>query len=84
MGNKSSSPKLKVLKWWQHVVLSHTTRGEGLTYNTDLTDHTIHAFQTDEVAYSSLNFYVQAPEKSASASPPPTATDTVYSEVQKK
>ncbi|XP_019289967.2 carcinoembryonic antigen-related cell adhesion molecule 1 isoform X1 [Panthera pardus] len=40
--------------------------------------------KTDEVAYSSLNFNVQAPKKSASASPSLTATETVYSEVQKK
>ncbi|KAF0878912.1 CEAM1 protein, partial [Crocuta crocuta] len=38
---------------------------------------------TDEVTYSSLNFNAQAP-KSASATLPPTATETVYSEVQKK
>lgn len=66
------------------MVLNHTTQSESLTYDTDWTDHTIHAFQTDEVAYSSLNFNVQAPKKSASASPPLTATETVYSEVQKK
>ncbi|CAD7692566.1 unnamed protein product [Nyctereutes procyonoides] len=38
----------------------------------------------EEVAYSSLNFNVQEPKKSTSASPSPAATETVYSEVQKK
>uniref|UniRef100_A0A8C0YZE5 CEA cell adhesion molecule 1 n=1 Tax=Canis lupus familiaris TaxID=9615 RepID=A0A8C0YZE5_CANLF len=38
----------------------------------------------EEVAYSSLNFNVQEPKKSTSASSSPAATETVYSEVQKK
>ncbi|XP_046540045.1 carcinoembryonic antigen-related cell adhesion molecule 1-like isoform X1 [Equus quagga] len=38
----------------------------------------------DEVTYSSLNFNVQESEKPTSASPPPSATETVYSEVKKK
>nr|AUZ17050.1 carcinoembryonic antigen-related cell adhesion molecule 1 isoform 1L [Equus caballus] len=38
----------------------------------------------DEVTYSSLNFNVQESEKPTSASPPPPATETVYSEVKKK
>ncbi|CAK7300994.1 Carcinoembryonic antigen-related cell adhesion molecule 21 [Vulpes lagopus] len=38
----------------------------------------------EEVAYSSLNFNVQEPKKSTSASPSPAGTETVYSEVQKK
>ncbi|XP_072610171.1 cell adhesion molecule CEACAM6-like isoform X3 [Vulpes vulpes] len=40
--------------------------------------------KNEEVAYSSLNFNVQEPKKSTSASPSPAGTETVYSEVQKK
>lgn len=58
--------------------------GEGLSYDSDLTNHTAHTFQIEEVAYSSLNFNVQEPKKSTSASSSPAATETVYSEVQKK
>ncbi|XP_077919307.1 cell adhesion molecule CEACAM1-like isoform X1 [Halichoerus grypus] len=38
----------------------------------------------EEVAYSSLNFNAQEPKKSTSAPPSPAATETVYTEVQKK
>ncbi|XP_053463109.1 carcinoembryonic antigen-related cell adhesion molecule 1-like isoform X6 [Nycticebus coucang] len=38
----------------------------------------------DEIAYSSLNFKAQKPTEPTSASPPPMATETIYSEVKKK
>nr|XP_010584712.1 carcinoembryonic antigen-related cell adhesion molecule 1 isoform X6 [Loxodonta africana] len=43
-----------------------------------------HSDTDNEVAYSSLNFKAQQPEKSTSAFPSPTATETIYSEVKKK
>uniref|UniRef100_A0A452T2V8 CEA cell adhesion molecule 1 n=1 Tax=Ursus maritimus TaxID=29073 RepID=A0A452T2V8_URSMA len=38
----------------------------------------------EEVAYSSLTFNTQEPKKSTSAPPSPAATETVYTEVQRK
>ncbi|KAK1330158.1 hypothetical protein QTO34_010344 [Cnephaeus nilssonii] len=38
----------------------------------------------DEITYSSLNFNAQESKKPTYASPSPTATETVYSEVKKK
>lgn len=66
------------------MVLNHSTQGEGLIYASDLTDQTAHAFQIEEVAYSSLTFNTQEPKKSTSAPPSPAATETVYTEVQRK
>ncbi|XP_014651601.1 PREDICTED: carcinoembryonic antigen-related cell adhesion molecule 7 isoform X5 [Ceratotherium simum simum] len=40
--------------------------------------------KVDEVTYSSLNFNAQESKKPTSASPSPSATETVYSEVKKK
>lgn len=82
MGNKSPSAKVEVLKWWEQVVPNHTRQGEGLAYDTDLI--TSCAFQMDEITYSSLNFNAQESKKPTYASPSPTATETVYSEVKKK
>ncbi|XP_012373067.1 carcinoembryonic antigen-related cell adhesion molecule 1-like [Octodon degus] len=39
--------------------------------------------KVDEIAYSSLNFNTLQPKQSTSDSPPPTVTETVYSEVKK-
>ena len=64
------------------VVLDHQ-QGEVLTCGTDVTDQHSY-FQVDDVAYTVLNLNGQTPKPSTSASPSPTVTETVYSEVKKK